>query len=92
MMILGDTCTRSCRFCGVKSGHPGGTTDPDEPRRVAEAVREAGLKYVVVTSVDRDDLPDGGAGQFACTVRALRELLARAFPAVLISRPLVFHG
>ncbi len=73
VMILGDTCTRSCRFCGVKSGHPGGTTDPDEPRRVAEAVLEAGLEYVVVTSVDRDDLPDGGAGQFAAVIRALRE-------------------
>jgi lipoic acid synthetase len=72
VMILGDTCTRACRFCGVKSGHPAGPADPDEPRRVAEAVREAGLKYVVVTSVDRDDLPDGGAGQFAATIRALR--------------------
>lgn len=80
VMILGDTCTRSCRFCAVRSGHPGGATDPDEPRRVASAVREAGLGYVVVTSVDRDDLPDGGAGQFAATIRALRE----ANPAVRV--------
>ncbi len=73
VMILGDTCTRSCRFCAVRSGHPGGVTDPQEPARVAEAVRDAGLKYVVLTSVDRDDVPDGGAGQFAATIRALRQ-------------------
>ncbi len=72
VMILGDTCTRSCTFCAVKSGHPGGLVDADEPRRIGEAISEAGLDYVVVTSVDRDDLPDGGAGQFAATIGALR--------------------
>ncbi len=71
-MILGDTCTRNCRFCAVKSGRPGGTVDWDEPNRVAEAVRAMHLDHVVITSVDRDDLPDGGAGVFAATVRAIR--------------------
>jgi lipoic acid synthetase len=70
-MILGDTCTRDCGFCAVKHGIPG-AVDPDEPRRVADAAREMGLDFVVVTSVTRDDLEDGGAGQFAATVRALK--------------------
>jgi len=71
VMILGDTCTRACGFCAVKTGRPT-WTDEDEPRRVAEAVREMGLEHVVVTSVARDDLPDGGAHIFAETIRALR--------------------
>ncbi len=70
-MILGDTCTRDCGFCAVKHGIPG-AVDPDEPRRVADAAREMGLDFVVVTSVTRDDLKDGGAGQFAATIRALK--------------------
>ena len=58
-MILGDTCTRSCRFCAVKTGK-GGALDPDEPRRIAESARTLGLKHTVMTSVNRDELPDGG--------------------------------
>lgn len=71
-MILGDTCTRLCGFCSVKTGNPRGEVDDDEPRRVAEAAKELGLKYVVLTSVDRDDLEDLGAGVFAHSVRALK--------------------
>ncbi|WP_289628248.1 lipoyl synthase [Hydrogenibacillus sp. N12] len=70
-MILGDRCTRSCRFCAVTPGRPL-APDPEEPERVAEAARAMGLRYVVVTSVARDDLTDGGAGHFAATIRALR--------------------
>jgi len=71
-MILGDVCTRSCAFCAVKSGRPEGL-DLDEPRRTALAVRELGVRHAVITSVDRDDLEDGGAGIFAETVRQIRE-------------------
>lgn len=70
VMILGDVCTRHCRFCAVASGAPA-PADPDEPRRVAEWAAQMGLRHVVVTSVTRDDLPDGGAGIFADTVRRL---------------------
>jgi len=73
VMILGDTCTRACRFCAVNTGDPGGVVDPLEPVRVARAIAQLGLKYVVITSVDRDDLPDGGAAHFAKTVRWIRE-------------------
>jgi lipoic acid synthetase len=73
IMILGDTCTRGCRFCNVKTGNPRGVVDWMEPVRVAEAVRDMGWKYLVVTAVDRDDLPDGGALIFANTVRAIHE-------------------
>ena len=72
VMILGDTCTRGCRFCAVKSGNPKGWFDPFEPFHTAQIVREMSLKYVVITSVDRDDLPDEGAEQFARTVRTVR--------------------
>ena len=72
IMILGDVCTRSCGFCNVKSGKPP-VTDRDEPRRVAESLRGAGLKHVVITSVDRDDLPDGGAGLWAETIMRVRD-------------------
>jgi len=72
-LILGDVCTRSCRFCAVAGGVPD-PPDPDEPSRVADAVRELGLTYAVVTSVTRDDLPDGGASFFAETIRAIREI------------------
>jgi lipoic acid synthetase len=71
IMILGDTCTRACGFCAVKTGRPT-WFDDDEPRRVAEAIGTLGLEHVVVTSVARDDLPDGGAGVFAETIRQLR--------------------
>jgi lipoic acid synthetase len=71
IMILGDVCTRACGFCAVKTGRPT-WNDEDEPRRVAEAIREMRLEHVVVTSVARDDLPDGGAHIFAETIRALR--------------------
>ncbi|MBV8975960.1 MAG: lipoyl synthase [Alphaproteobacteria bacterium] len=71
MMILGDTCTRACAFCNVKTGLPG-PLDADEPENVARAVAQLDLKHVVVTSVDRDDLADGGAGHFAQTIRAIR--------------------
>lgn len=68
MMVLGDTCTRGCRFCAVKTGNPMGLVDADEPAKVAEACELMHLRYVVLTSVDRDDLPDGGASHFAACV------------------------
>lgn len=71
-MILGEVCTRGCGFCNVATGRPG-PTDPGEPRRVAEAVGLMGLRFAVITMVTRDDLPDGGAGAMAETVRAIRE-------------------
>jgi len=71
MMIMGDVCTRACAFCNVATGIPA-PLDPTEPARVAEAVRKMGLKHVVITSVDRDDLEDGGALHFAAVVRAIR--------------------
>jgi lipoic acid synthetase len=70
-MIMGDTCTRACAFCNVRTGLPE-ALDPDEPARVAEATARLGLAHVVVTSVDRDDLADGGAAHFASVIRALR--------------------
>jgi lipoic acid synthetase len=70
-MIMGDTCTRACAFCNVKTGLPG-ALDPNEPVHVAEATAKLGLAHIVVTSVDRDDLPDGGARHFAETIRAIR--------------------
>jgi lipoic acid synthetase len=70
-MIMGDTCTRACAFCNVRTGLPG-PLDPDEPARLAEATAKLDLAHVVVTSVDRDDLDDGGAGHFAATIRAIR--------------------
>jgi lipoic acid synthetase len=78
-MILGDVCTRSCSFCAVKTGRPE-SLDREEPLRVAEAVRAMGLRYAVITSVNRDELPDGGAQVWAETVRAVR----RASPATRI--------
>lgn len=107
-MILGDRCTRACAFCAVAPGAPSsfGPPDPGEPERVAAAAAELGLRYVVVTSVTRDDLPDGGAAQFAATIRAVRrrvdgikvEVLTpdfngdlSALAAVLAARPDVFN-
>lgn len=71
-MILGDVCTRSCGFCNVKTGRPT-WLDHDEPRRVAEAIRTMGIRHAVITSVNRDELPDGGADMFAETIRRTRE-------------------
>jgi lipoyl synthase len=82
-MILGDVCTRNCGFCGVHSGVPS-PADPDEPGRVGDASARMGLKYVVVTSVTRDDLPDGGSGQFAETIRQIRAKTPEAKVEVLI--------
>ena len=81
--ILGDTCTRACRYCYVHSGTPERLPDPLEPLRLAETARRLGLSHVVVTSVDRDDLPDRGAGQYASTIRALRRRLPSATIEVL---------
>ncbi|MEN8723922.1 MAG: lipoyl synthase [Alphaproteobacteria bacterium] len=72
MMIMGDTCTRACTFCDVKTGKPN-PLDPFEPTNVAQAVQKLGLEHVVITSVDRDDLDDGGAAHFAETITAIRE-------------------
>jgi len=76
-MILGDVCTRNCRFCGVKKavGVEGLSVDSDEPKRLALAVKEFGINYAVITSVTRDDLKDGGAGQFVETIELIREAL-----------------
>ena len=104
-MILGDICTRACAFCDVTTGRPG-PIDPQEPERLARAVAEMRLRHVVITSVDRDDLSDGGAGQFAACVAALRRLTptpsvevltpdfrgkAEALAQVLDARPTVFN-
>ena len=74
IMLMGDVCTRACRFCSVNTGNPKGWLDPQEPQNTAEAVQLMGLKYVVLTSVNRDDLPDGGAGHYADVVRATKAL------------------
>ncbi len=104
-MILGDHCSRNCTFCAVVFG-PQDPPNPDEPRRVAEAVSHLGLKYVVLTSVTRDDLSDGGAAHFASTIRAIREIgdeisvevlvpdfqgSAKALAAVLAAEPAVLN-
>ena len=75
LQILGDTCTRACRYCYVHSGKPDGPPDPLEPLRLAATAAKMGLKHVVVTSVDRDDLADKGAGHYAATIRALKHKL-----------------
>jgi lipoyl synthase len=71
-MVLGDVCTRACGFCAVKTGLPGAPPDPEEPRRVAEAVARMGLRHAVITSVNRDDQRDGGAAIFAACIREIR--------------------
>ncbi len=81
--ILGDTCTRACRYCYVHSGKPEHPPDPLEPLRLAKAAAEMNLKHVVVTSVDRDDVPDRGAGHYAATIRALKAKLPEASVEVL---------
>jgi len=82
-LILGPKCTRNCRFCAVETGTDG-SLDPEEPERVALASEELGLDYVVITSVTRDDLPDGGAGQFAATVESIRNRSPSTLVEVLI--------
>jgi len=72
LMLMGAVCTRACRFCSVDTGNPRGWLDPDEPENAARTVELMGLRYVVLTSVDRDDLPDGGAGHYAACVRAIK--------------------
>jgi lipoic acid synthetase len=82
-LILGDVCTRTCRFCSVdKKAHPL-TVDPEEPMNIAITAKELNLKHVVVTSVTRDDLPDGGAGQFALTIKAIRDNISSILIEVL---------
>jgi lipoic acid synthetase len=82
-LILGDTCTRNCRFCNVATGRPA-PPDPDEPERVAQAVQAMGLRHAVITSVDRDDLDDGGASAFAAVIRQIRQLQPGCTVEVLI--------
>jgi lipoic acid synthetase len=82
MMIMGDTCTRACAFCNVRTGLPG-PLDPKEPENVGEAVAKLGLDHVVITSVDRDDLEDGGGEHFACVIRAIRAAAPRTTVEVL---------
>ena len=81
-LILGPVCSRACRFCDIQSGKPV-AVDPEEPMRVGKAAGELGLKHVVVTSVTRDDLPDGGAGQFVRTIEKIREYLPSSTIEVL---------
>ena len=81
--ILGDTCTRACRYCYVNSGRPEHPPDPLEPLRLAHAAAQMDLKHVVVTSVDRDDVPDKGASHYAATIRALKRRLPEASVEVL---------
>jgi lipoic acid synthetase len=82
-LILGDTCTRNCRFCNVATGRPA-PPDPDEPLRVARAVQAMGLRHAVITSVDRDDLPDGGASAFAAVIHHIRQMQPGCTVEVLI--------
>ncbi|MCS7109856.1 MAG: lipoyl synthase [Candidatus Caldarchaeum sp.] len=84
IMILGDICTRGCRFCAVKTGHPRGLVDYDEPEKVSRAVEEMNLRYVVLTSVCRDDLPDGGASIYAETVKKIKQRRSDVLVEVLI--------
>ena len=84
LLIMGDVCTRGCRFCAVETRTPA-PLDPDEPRRVAEAARRLGLQHVVVTTVTRDDLPDGGAQHFVAVIEALRAEMPKTAVEVLTS-------
>ena len=83
-MIMGDTCTRGCRFCAVKAARFGQPLDPEEPRHLAEAVKSLSLSYAVITSVDRDDLPDRGASHFSACIHAIRNLSPSTRVEVLI--------
>ena len=83
-MVMGDTCTRGCRFCAVKTSRNGVPLDHDEPANLANAIKEMGLDYVVVTSVDRDDLEDGGASHFAACITEIRKASSKTLVEVLI--------
>ncbi len=83
-MLMGDTCTRGCRFCAVKTARRGLPLDPEEPVKLAEAIHEMGLDYAVITSVDRDDLPDGGSSHFASCIRKIHECHPKTRVEVLI--------
>jgi lipoic acid synthetase len=83
-LLMGEVCTRNCRFCAVQSGKPD-PLDEDEPRRVALAVKELGLKHVVLTCVTRDDLPDGGAAHFAAAISEIRQLAPETGVEILVS-------
>lgn len=83
-MVMGDTCTRACKFCAVKTGYPAGPLDKNEPENLASAVSKMNLDYVVITSVDRDDLPDQGAGHFADCINAIKEKTPEIIVEVLI--------
>jgi len=85
IMILGEVCTRGCRFCAVSSGNPKGVVDANEPQKCADTVAAMNLSYVVVTCVDRDDLPDGGAAQFAAVIQAIRRRKPDCMVEVLTS-------
>jgi lipoic acid synthetase len=82
-MLMGDTCTRACRFCAVKTGNPKGLLDRDEPTNVGEAIAKMALQYIVITSVDRDDLPDLGSGHFAQTISTVRARNSKMIVEVL---------
>jgi lipoic acid synthetase len=84
LMLMGDVCSRACRFCMVTPGKPNGVIDASEPENVAFALSQMGLTYVVITSVDRDDLPDGGASHFAKTIRLVKERSPTLLVEVLI--------
>jgi lipoyl synthase len=84
VMLMGDTCTRGCKFCHVKTGNPKGVLDPHEPENVAKAIAELNLTYIVLTSVDRDDLEDGGADHFGKTVEELKRRCPNTLVEVLI--------
>ncbi len=84
IMLLGEVCTRGCRFCNVKSGNPNGVVDREEPARVGNAIAEMGLTYVVLTTVDRDDLADGGAGHIAETIATIKTKNANVLVEALV--------
>ncbi|MDV3293014.1 MAG: lipoyl synthase [Nitrososphaerales archaeon] len=84
LMLMGDVCSRACRFCMVTPGRPNGVLDPLEPENVAFALSQMGLTYIVLTSVDRDDLPDGGASHFARTISLIKERMPDLLVEVLI--------
>lgn len=85
IMLLGDTCTRGCRFCAVKTGAKPPPPDPFEPFKTAEALKQWNVSYIVLTSVDRDDMPDGGAGHFATTVQLIKQNIPGLLVECLVS-------
>lgn len=83
-MLMGDTCTRGCRFCAVKTGNPQGVLDELEPIKISDSIKNLQLEYIVLTSVDRDDLPDGGSGHFAQTILEIKKRDSKVIVEVLI--------